>query len=149
MIGNKHWVKVIALLMLAGMMAGCGSLSGGRSHTTAPFAGDYSGRALDSGYEYGDLLVENLEVSEINGIYRLKGTMNATNEEPGMDHVSNTYSHWTGVGKVQGDTLVFSYSDTDDPQAKSSKGTLRVKGKHFILVIDGTACQVDRVMQEQ
>jgi hypothetical protein len=45
-------------------------------------------------------IVEQLEVRCDNGEFTLDATMNAMNFETGMDHVSNTFWHFSGHGKL-------------------------------------------------
>ncbi len=97
------------------------------------FAGNYAGAAIESDPDSETRsLVEGLEVTEEEGSYSLAGHMNATNQEPGMDHVSNTRSHWSGTGTVKGDTLVFTYSSTLDERGT---GSLRFERGGLLLTL--------------
>lgn len=106
------------------------------STSTRPvsFAGSYTGAAIRNSDQYGELLIEGLDIAEREGSFLLEGYMNATNREPGMDHTSNTRWLWTGKGTVRGGSLSFTYSGNTGEQGT---GFLRPRRAGFLLTLDG------------
>jgi hypothetical protein len=99
--------------------------------------GSYTGSGLkDDGYS----LVEGLEVTEIKGQSRLTAYMNDTNQEAGMDQISNSRSLWTGQGSMRGDSLVFVYK----ANGVDRKGSLEANRSGFLLTLDGRRYQLIR-----
>jgi hypothetical protein len=89
-------------------------------------------------------LVESLEITETAGDYTLSGSMNDTNQEPGMDQPSNSRWQWDGAGAVRGDSLTFTYST---PDRQRGRGSVTRNRAGLLLVLDGARYQLHKSLQ--
>lgn len=152
---NKRLLLAFGVLLI-GIFA-CSNLMAGAA--VDPFAGTFSGEAPRSRQEIrkaqaagveNRALVDELIITRNGDAYKLDCEMDETNREEGMDHVSHTHSHWTGVGRLQGDKLLFSWVDDVDPAlprepADKGNGTIRRRGKKLVMTLHG----VDYVLSKK
>lgn len=120
------WVSLFAVLLSTA------TLLAADSDFTGSYCGTAGGKTVDGAYS--ESVVELLEVKAAEGGWRLNTTMNARWREPGMDHSSNTHSHWAARGEIRHGRLVFSANYGDGVPVP---GTLIRKGRDLILVLEG------------
>lgn len=93
---------------------------------------------------FTESIVELLEVKRDGDGFTLEATMNVMNREDGMDHVSNTMSHWTGRGKRVGAAIRFTYEATGAGSSERGQGVFRRAGRGFVLKVDDAEYPVRR-----
>ena len=100
--------------------------------------GKFTGRPMRyHAAPFAEGIVEELEVRRDNGDFTLDATMNAMNFETGMDHVSNTFWHLSGHGKLVRGRIRFTYEARyAGGSTETGHGVFRRAGRRFILKVD-------------